>query len=242
MKLDLLMTSPSSSAATDHIRQNQPRQYIPPSDSRESNGYRASNRERSLSEMSSNNPPLRPQLYAEKNQRYDYGARSQQLASHDVNSRNPPTSPWSNGHNVPPPPLSNFERGATSFPALERENGAYTVDTSGAMDHRRWNRRSNSSDYSFHDRSHGFGTMVPGGADYADTVPPPYSWDMSESVENQMNRKRRGNLPKAATTMFKKWFDDHRDSPYPTEEEKARFCRETGLTMNQVCTLLGFFW
>ena len=146
------------------------------------------------------------------------------------------------------PALSAFNRGTTSFPGPDRESlnpvarsgtfetahAAVTIAmSSNGMSHR-WNRRSNSSDYSFHDRSHGFGTMVPGGAEFTDAAPPPYSWDMGESAENQLNRKRRGNLPKAATTMFKKWFDEHRDSPYPTEDEKARFCRETGLTMNQV--------
>jgi hypothetical protein len=52
--------------------------------------------------------------------------------------------------------------------------------------------------------------------------------------QNSFNRKRRGNLPKEATALLKKWFADHRDSPYPTEDEKLDLCQRCGLTLNQV--------
>ncbi|KAK8155383.1 hypothetical protein BKA80DRAFT_257604 [Phyllosticta citrichinensis] len=47
-------------------------------------------------------------------------------------------------------------------------------------------------------------------------------------------RKRRGNLPKEATNRLKRWFADHGDSPYPSEEEKVQLSRETGLGLNQI--------
>jgi len=47
-------------------------------------------------------------------------------------------------------------------------------------------------------------------------------------------KKRRGNLPKAATNVLKKWLFDHLFHPYPTEEEKSVLGQQTGLTMNQI--------
>jgi hypothetical protein len=54
---------------------------------------------------------------------------------------------------------------------------------------------------------------------------------------DQLSRKRRGNLPKEATQLLKDWFYSHRESPYPTEDEKIDLCRKTGLNMNQVCQI-----
>ncbi|KAF2868087.1 hypothetical protein BDV95DRAFT_597418 [Massariosphaeria phaeospora] len=51
---------------------------------------------------------------------------------------------------------------------------------------------------------------------------------------HNFNRKRRGNLPKDSTNKLKKWYSDHRESPYPTEEEKHALCVMTHLNMNQV--------
>jgi hypothetical protein len=47
-------------------------------------------------------------------------------------------------------------------------------------------------------------------------------------------RRRRGNLPKEAVNIMKKWYNEHLSSPYPSEEVKLHLCSETGLTMNQV--------
>ncbi|KAL1596379.1 homeodomain superfamily [Paraconiothyrium brasiliense] len=74
---------------------------------------------------------------------------------------------------------------------------------------------------------------------YGSHVPPqPYNSYTFQSAlgvdQNSFNRKRRGNLPKEATAILKKWFQDHRDSPYPTEDEKMDLCRKCGLTLNQV--------
>ncbi|RMZ69574.1 homeodomain-containing [Pyrenophora seminiperda CCB06] len=51
---------------------------------------------------------------------------------------------------------------------------------------------------------------------------------------NSFNRKRRGNLPKEATNMLKDWFQQNRQSPYPTEDQKMDLCSRTGLSLNQV--------
>jgi len=48
------------------------------------------------------------------------------------------------------------------------------------------------------------------------------------------HKKRRGNLPKTATNILKKWLFDHLFHPYPTEEEKSALAQQTGLTMNQI--------
>lgn len=48
------------------------------------------------------------------------------------------------------------------------------------------------------------------------------------------HKKRRGNLPKAATNILKKWLFDHLFHPYPTEEEKSALSLQTGLTLNQI--------
>lgn len=72
--------------------------------------------------------------------------------------------------------------------------------------------------------------------------------DISDSILDEVRRdpssmlnshfedpkKRRGNLPKAATNVLKKWLFDHLFHPYPTEEEKSGLGQQTGLTMNQI--------
>ena len=47
--------------------------------------------------------------------------------------------------------------------------------------------------------------------------------------------KRRGNLPKEAVAEFKRWYDEHSDCPYPTEEMKQYWVQSTGLSKDQVC-------
>eukprot|EP01097_Dermamoeba_algensis_P003843 TRINITY_DN2605_c0_g2_i2.p1 TRINITY_DN2605_c0_g2~~TRINITY_DN2605_c0_g2_i2.p1 ORF type:complete len:210 (-),score=59.43 TRINITY_DN2605_c0_g2_i2:125-754(-) len=47
--------------------------------------------------------------------------------------------------------------------------------------------------------------------------------------------KRRANLSKVATDRLKQWLFENLNHPYPTEEEKATLCHETGLQLEQVC-------
>lgn len=47
-------------------------------------------------------------------------------------------------------------------------------------------------------------------------------------------KKRRGNLPKDAVGLMKRWLVEHTSNAYPTEEEKLQFAAMTGLTTTQV--------
>jgi len=76
----------------------------------------------------------------------------------------------------------------------------------------------------------------------------PERMDLSDNILDEVRRdptsmlnshfedpkKRRGNLPKVATNVLKKWLFDHLFHPYPTEEEKTVLGQDTGLTMNQI--------
>ncbi|KAF2786207.1 hypothetical protein K505DRAFT_150719 [Melanomma pulvis-pyrius CBS 109.77] len=65
----------------------------------------------------------------------------------------------------------------------------------------------------------------------------PYNYTFQSALgvdNNSFSRKRRGNLPKEATGILKAWFSAHRESPYPTEDEKLSLCNQTQLSLNQV--------
>jgi hypothetical protein len=62
-----------------------------------------------------------------------------------------------------------------------------------------------------------------------------YTFQSTVGVDSpSFSRKRRGNLPKEATGILKEWFREHRESPYPSEEQKAQLCSMSGLSLNQV--------
>jgi hypothetical protein len=78
-----------------------------------------------------------------------------------------------------------------------------------------------------------------------ESCPPPAALPSSPSLspatrapsppEPASRKKRRGNLPKVATNLLKKWLYDHLLHPYPSEEEKSALAMQTGLSMNQIC-------
>mmetsp|Transcript_8240 Transcript_8240/g.16688 ORF Transcript_8240/g.16688 Transcript_8240/m.16688 type:complete len:90 (-) Transcript_8240:1954-2223(-) len=47
-------------------------------------------------------------------------------------------------------------------------------------------------------------------------------------------KRTKGNLGKEATTIFKRWFDEHQNHPYPTDQEKHELARQTGTTLQQI--------
>ncbi|WFD42158.1 hypothetical protein MPSI1_000797 [Malassezia psittaci] len=56
----------------------------------------------------------------------------------------------------------------------------------------------------------------------------------SDSSPSETQPKRGGKLPKPITDMLKTWLLEHAEHPYPTEEEKRRFCEYTGLDICQI--------
>ncbi|WFC98074.1 hypothetical protein MYAM1_000796 [Malassezia yamatoensis] len=55
-----------------------------------------------------------------------------------------------------------------------------------------------------------------------------------DSSPGETQPKRGGKLPKPITDMLKTWLLEHAEHPYPTEEEKRRFCEYTGLDICQI--------
>ncbi|KAL4904100.1 hypothetical protein BDW74DRAFT_185771 [Aspergillus multicolor] len=55
-------------------------------------------------------------------------------------------------------------------------------------------------------------------------------WD--GNVEHQPRGERKPD----GVTVLKRWFDQHRDKPYPTKEEKLELSDRSGLTLTQIST------
>ena len=73
--------------------------------------------------------------------------------------------------------------------------------------------------------------QIPGSAAGTGKYEHYYTWLLEDSDEH---KKRRGNLPKAATNLLKKWLMDHLYHPYPTEDEKMLLANQTSLSLNQI--------
>lgn len=54
-----------------------------------------------------------------------------------------------------------------------------------------------------------------------------------DSEENDRKRVRR-NLPKTVINTLKKWLVDHKENPYPSEEEKQNLLKQTNLSKRQL--------
>lgn len=57
----------------------------------------------------------------------------------------------------------------------------------------------------------------------------------SSSSSSAAHQSRRQNFPPHITNLLKQWIVDHKERPYPTEEEKDVLCEQTGLTKLQLC-------
>lgn len=91
--------------------------------------------------------------------------------------------------------------------------------------------------YGYHDQVQRYHTM-PHPSSYMSPglsgSPDGYYFGAPGNQPAHQSRKRRGNLPKDATALFKNWFLNNKDNPYPTEEQKQEFVRQTGCTIAQV--------
>ncbi|KAI8098615.1 Homeodomain-like protein [Halteromyces radiatus] len=56
----------------------------------------------------------------------------------------------------------------------------------------------------------------------------------SSTSHPNTTKKRRGNLPRAVTSVLRSWLYEHKEHPYPTDEEKLTLSRQTNLTLSQV--------
>lgn len=46
--------------------------------------------------------------------------------------------------------------------------------------------------------------------------------------------RKRSNLPKQSTEIMKRWFEEHIDNPYPSEEQKKYFAAKANINLTQV--------
>lgn len=56
----------------------------------------------------------------------------------------------------------------------------------------------------------------------------------SSSHCNKPESKKHPSLPKEAVAMMLDWLRQHKDNPYPNDDEKAMLIKQTGLTINQI--------
>lgn len=56
----------------------------------------------------------------------------------------------------------------------------------------------------------------------------------SSSHPNKPESKKHPSLPKEAVAIMLDWLRQHKDNPYPNDDEKAMLIKQTGLTINQI--------
>lgn len=111
------------------------------------------------------------------------------------------------------PPPSTYHTPAFSYGYQQPRGQSYSGPSSLSLDRTPFSSSHRHSVY-------------PGGSH-------PYGVDINDGSDGKQ-RKRRGNLPKETTDKLKAWFHAHLLHPYPTEDEKQEFMRQTGLQMNQI--------
>ncbi|GAM82711.1 hypothetical protein ANO11243_006950 [Dothideomycetidae sp. 11243] len=152
---------------------------------------------------------------------------SMAVPSASERERLPPPSAWSLNGQAPhslmtrpsyhpaSPPAPHFRSYSTSGAPLARPN---MVDGHAIMPHGHALGEASSPPSSMYSR------------------PTVYDYQLSKA-------RKRSNLPKESTDIMKRWFEDHLDNPYPSEEEKKYFAAKAGINLTQVCgahRLVGF--
>ncbi|XP_063422117.1 myb-like protein AA isoform X1 [Mytilus trossulus] len=56
----------------------------------------------------------------------------------------------------------------------------------------------------------------------------------SSNHSNKSESKKHPSLPKEAVAIMLDWLRQHKDNPYPNDDEKAMLIKQTGLTINQI--------
>ncbi|RUS84679.1 hypothetical protein EGW08_007549 [Elysia chlorotica] len=52
--------------------------------------------------------------------------------------------------------------------------------------------------------------------------------------QGKTESKKHPSLPKEAVAMMMEWLRNHKDNPYPNDDEKAMLIKQTGLSINQI--------
>ncbi|KAK6182572.1 hypothetical protein SNE40_010226 [Patella caerulea] len=60
------------------------------------------------------------------------------------------------------------------------------------------------------------------------------TYSNSSGLINKAESKKHPSLPKEAVAMMLDWLRNHKDNPYPNDDEKAMLIKQTGLTINQI--------
>lgn len=56
----------------------------------------------------------------------------------------------------------------------------------------------------------------------------------TSSMDSDMGRSGRSNLPSASIAVLKQWLSEHTDNPYPTEMQKKALAAQLGLSQTQI--------
>lgn len=56
----------------------------------------------------------------------------------------------------------------------------------------------------------------------------------SSNHSTKSESKKHPSLPKEAVAVMLEWLRNHKDNPYPNDDEKAMLIKQTGLTINQI--------
>ncbi|KAK3772509.1 hypothetical protein RRG08_043724 [Elysia crispata] len=56
----------------------------------------------------------------------------------------------------------------------------------------------------------------------------------SAAQQGKTESKKHPSLPKEAVAMMMEWLRNHKDNPYPNDDEKAMLIKQTGLSINQI--------